>query len=268
MEAQKIAPALAAAVTVALSPYYDKPIVAEMASGNPNQILNLVNNGRSKIVFADPKTQDASAVLIQRIIKQPVFSGTVKQRALYIPVDNFITGQSTMVGLMDYIRANNGIVTRPVMAYASRRCMTEISLRNETFEFLLSVTSHMGSISRKRTEKIIGKLGLSLSFDNFEGNNLANAEMFTLACFFADSNHDAHRKAYEGALRVIGGSAREMEGSSLCQLYNAAPSSVPALERITESVLRERDVVVDEDSRRFRNLVDSRRVIMTGAFEL
>lgn len=260
------APALTAAVTVALEDALDDhlrehgmdrklEVVAELGGSREESILNVVNNERA--TTSDPAPGEEVALYMQRLIRQPVYTGPVDEQAIYVPVDDFLVSQSTMTGLMNYVQANGGVTTPAVTGFRLFNGVEVMEPRQATLDLLnaaIADKTHEVAASggeqafRESINSILQEVGLHIDFEDPSKTNLSNAELLFVAGYFADGDNPRHQDGFKNAMEDIGGSVEEARGNSAHDIFDSPPGSLQGLRQICEDTLPHRKTMQSADT--------------------
>lgn len=277
------APALAAAVTVALESKLPqvleakgmgKLVVADLdatKSSRAESILNIVDNQRGNT--SDPTPGYEVETYMQRVVRQPVYSGPVDPNAIYVPVDDFLVSQSTVAGLVNYIQTNGGTTTS---VFAGNKLFngTEVLEPQQATLDLLKLAIHDSAAVEGKTEeayqaelnKTLSKAGLHIDFDDVKKTTLSNIELLFVAGYFANGENTEHQAAYAKALEAVGGTVEGTKGNSAHDIFRYPAGTLKGLETIFENTLENRLLMVEQGDQRYQNLVANGRVAnYTGA---
>jgi hypothetical protein len=273
------APALAAAVTVALQSKLPQALTAKnkaplnvvadldrTQSSRDSSILNIVNNQRGNT--SNPKQGEEVETYMQRIVRQPVYSGPVDPDTIYVPVDDFLVSQSTVAGLVNYIQAAGGTTTS-VFASTKLFSGTEVlAPQQETLDLLKLAIKDNAHTEQKSEEeyqrilnKTLGKAGLHIDFDDVKKTTLSNIELLFVAGYFADGGNTQHQEAYKKAIEAVGGTVEETKGNSAHDIFSAQAGTLNGLEKIFADTLQDRILMVETGENRYQDLVNKGRVV-------
>lgn len=269
------APTLAAAVTAALEARMPavleasgiKPmkIIAELDATQTSReeaILNIVNNQRGNT--SNPVKGEEVAMYMQRVVRQPVYTGKVDPDALYVPVDDFLVSQSTVAGLMNYIQAGGGTTTRAFCGVKLFDGTEVLAPQQATLNLLnLAIETGVDAGRKKKIQnginRVLNSAGLNIDFENVSRTTLSNIELLFVAGYFADGQNTAHQQAFTDALKAVGGTVEQTKGNSAHDIFNSPPGTLKGLGEIFEWTLDERLMLVNEADKRFQDLIATGR---------
>ncbi len=279
--ANELTPAFAVAFTLALEermPHLleqsglprDISVVAELDRDvihEDDMILNIAKNGRSNInVYGDTSDQTEAHMLeyASGLARQPVYSGPVHTNAVYVPLDDNLFGQTTLASLSSYVQSHGAPVTASVTVARWAEGVQDLTLKEETLEFLNQViedlpeeqTRHIGGFegAQEKLQLVLAKVGLSVDFDDLQKNSLSNMEGLFLASAFADSENPDHQEMYDRALDVIGSDRRIFEGTIPDYAMYGPPANINHLDDAFKATFEGRHIIISEDSPRFADL--------------
>lgn len=280
----KFAPAFAAAITSALELALPEKlkqanlppleVIGELDGKKSNQatsILNLVNNSRG--ATSDP-TGDVANGYMERIVRQPVYSGKVDKNAIYVPVDDFLVSQSTVAGLMNYIKSDSGLTTPAVTGFKLFAGIEVMTPKQETLDYLNTaiegVSKHTlkasGGVEGFKNElnSVLSQAGLSIDFKDPLKNTMSNSELLFVAGYIADGENPTHKKAFETALKAIGSSLDQAKGNSPSDIFHSPPHTVKDIQKVFENTIGSRKEMVEQTHERFTDLVASNKTTTFG----
>jgi len=269
------APALAAAVTAALEQRLpgilaekglkNIEVIADLdpaRSSHEQSILNIVNNNRGKT--SNPKPGEEVATYMQRLVRQPVYSGIVDENAIYVPVDDFLVGQSTAGGLVNYIQAGGAVTTSVVAAVKLFNGVEVLAPQQETLDLLKLVmrdkaedakNCHREDVYHALLNGILKRTGTHIDFDDVKKTNLPNMELMFVAGYFADGKNPAHQAAFEKALKAVGSSLDEARGNSVFTIFSSQAGSFVGMGKVFDETIQDRKLLVSEGDQRYQHLV-------------
>ncbi len=278
----EFAPALNALVTVRLQESLPQMLAQNGLANIPvinehdpehadpeKSILNIVNNSRGSTSHPEPGKEGLTYV--ERLVRQPVYSGDVDQKALYVPVDDFLVAQSTLTGLMSYIHSEGGVTTNGVTGVQLFNGINVMSVQPETLEYLntvigdtpVSEQSEYGGQEgyEDAVQELMARVGLKVDFDHPENNTINNVEMMFLAGILADSNNPEHVEAFESVLSSIGSNPEEAKGNSPSDVFFANRMTLYDLEEHFAKVLEVRKPLIDMKHERVQSMQENDQTV-------
>lgn len=276
------APALAAAVSAGLEAYLPQALEKEgiknlkvISDLDPNNssreeaILNIVNNQRGNT--SNPKEGEEVETYMQRLVRQPVYSGKVDETSIYVPVDDFLVSQSTVAGLMNYIQSHGALTTNAVTGFKLFNGTEVLEPQQETIDLLSKALADKsfevktaGGLEAYQSQlnEVLGKVGLNVDFKEPSRTSLSNIETIFLAGYLSDGRNQEHKELFEKALNAIGTSMNEVsKGNSTRDVFDAPAGTLKGLENIFETTLEARKMMAEEKSPRYQDLVNKDAII-------